>query len=219
MRVNCRLSLQTSSALAHFILLSFSRSPLPLLKVPRCYVPLVSLLLLQPSLVITSPIFFIHFHPLIFGFSFFFSFCLLNSTLFLSLSPQHHLLNLTHLFNLSKRSIHIHLWSSIDIGLFFFLSILYLTSQLSFIYLQLRARRSLIFSKVVPMITRRALPLYKVYGNSAVLVLNGTSLKSINALLALSRHVPSFMFNHLTISSSESNFIPYRLLLFQLPSF
>ena len=112
MRVNCRLSLQTSSALAHFILLSFSRSPLSLLKVPRCSVPLVSLLLLQPSLVITSPIFFIHFHPLIFGFSFFFSFCLLNSTLFLSLSPQHHLLTFTHLFNFCIHSNYAHLWSS-----------------------------------------------------------------------------------------------------------
>ena len=34
--------------------------------------------------------------------------------------------------------------------------------------------------------TRRALSLYKVYGNSVLLVLNGTSLSSFNALLALS---------------------------------
>ena len=34
--------------------------------------------------------------------------------------------------------------------------------------------------------TRRAILLYKVYGDSALLVLNGTSLNSVNALLVLS---------------------------------
>ena len=34
---------------------------------------------------------------------------------------------------------------------------------------------------------QKALSLYKVYGNSALLVLNGTSLNSVNAFLALSQ--------------------------------
>ena len=44
---------------------------------------------------------------------------------------------------------------------------------------QLRARRAL------SQFNRRALSLYKVCGDSALLVLNGTSLNSDNALLAL----------------------------------
>ena len=51
-------------------------------------------------------------------------------------------------------------------------------------YRQLRARRALLQCKDVPLRTRRALLLYKVYGNSALLVLNGTSLNCNNALLA-----------------------------------
>ena len=43
--------------------------------------------------------------------------------------------------------------------------------------------------KDVPLRTRRALSLYKVYGDSALLVLDGTLLNSINALLALSHHI------------------------------
>ena len=50
---------------------------------------------------------------------------------------------------------------------------------------QLRARRALLQFKDVPLRTRRALLLYKVYGDSALLVLNGTSLICNNALLAL----------------------------------
>ena len=41
--------------------------------------------------------------------------------------------------------------------------------------------------KDVPLRTRMALSLYKVYGDSALLLLNRTSLNSVNALLALSR--------------------------------
>ena len=40
--------------------------------------------------------------------------------------------------------------------------------------------------KDVPFRTRRALSMFKVYGDSAHLVLNGTLLNSVNALLALS---------------------------------
>ena len=55
------------------------------------------------------------------------------------------------------------------------------------IYRQLRASRALTIYKYVPMRTTRALSLYKVYGDSALLVLKGTLLNSVNALLALSR--------------------------------
>ena len=51
---------------------------------------------------------------------------------------------------------------------------------------QLRARRALLQLKDVPLRTRRGLLLYKVNGNSALLVLNGTSLICNSALLALS---------------------------------
>ena len=54
-------------------------------------------------------------------------------------------------------------------------------------YRQLRARRALILFKDVPLRTRRALSLYKVCGDSALLVLNGILLNSVNALLALSQ--------------------------------
>ena len=54
-----------------------------------------------------------------------------------------------------------------------------------FIYRQLRARRALLQFKDVPLSTRRALLLYKVYSDSALLVLNGTFLVCNNALLAL----------------------------------
>ena len=50
---------------------------------------------------------------------------------------------------------------------------------------QLRARRVLSIFKDIPLRTRRALSLYKVCGESALLVLTGTSLNSDNALLAL----------------------------------
>ena len=50
----------------------------------------------------------------------------------------------------------------------------------------LRTRRALLQLKDVPLRTRRALLLYKVNGNSALLVLNKTSLICNSALLALS---------------------------------
>ena len=52
-------------------------------------------------------------------------------------------------------------------------------------YRQLRARRALLNFKDVPLRTRRALSLYKVFGDSALLVLNGTSLNSDSTLLIL----------------------------------
>ena len=53
------------------------------------------------------------------------------------------------------------------------------------LYRQLRARKALLQLKDVPLRTRRALLLYNVNGNSALLVLNGTSLICNIALLAL----------------------------------
>ena len=52
---------------------------------------------------------------------------------------------------------------------------------------KLRARRPLSLINNVPLRTRRGLLPYKVDGDSALLVLNGTLLNSLNALLALSR--------------------------------
>ena len=54
------------------------------------------------------------------------------------------------------------------------------------IYHQLRARRALMLFKDVPLRTKRGLSLYKVCGDSALLVLNGTLLNNVNVLLALS---------------------------------
>ena len=53
------------------------------------------------------------------------------------------------------------------------------------IYHPLRVRRALSILKEVPLRTRRVLSLYKVCGDSALLVLNGTSSNSDNTLLAL----------------------------------
>ena len=52
---------------------------------------------------------------------------------------------------------------------------------------QLRARRALTMLKDVSLRARRVLLLYEVYDNSTLLVLNGTSLNSDNALVVLSR--------------------------------
>ena len=46
---------------------------------------------------------------------------------------------------------------------------------------------ALMLFKAVPLRNRRALLLYNVYSDNTLLVLNGTSLNSVNALLALSR--------------------------------
>ena len=54
-------------------------------------------------------------------------------------------------------------------------------------YCQLRARRGLMLFKDAPLRTRRMLSMYKVYGTSALLVLNGTLFDSVNTILAFSR--------------------------------
>ena len=58
----------------------------------------------------------------------------------------------------------------------------------------LRTRRASMLFKDDPLRTRRVLSLYKAYNDSALLVLNGTSLNSINDLLALSKQFPFFFF-------------------------
>ena len=55
----------------------------------------------------------------------------------------------------------------------------------AFLYCHLRAIRAQSLFKDVPLRTRRVLLLYKVYGDSALLVLNGTSLNRDSALLVL----------------------------------
>ena len=57
--------------------------------------------------------------------------------------------------------------------------------DVSSVYRHLRARRALMHIKDVPLRTRRALLPFTLYSNSALLVLNGTSLSCNNALLAL----------------------------------
>ena len=61
----------------------------------------------------------------------------------------------------------------------------FLGKEVSGSYRQLRARRTLSIFKDILLRTRRALMLYTVNGDSALLVLNGTSLKSGSVLLAL----------------------------------
>ena len=66
------------------------------------------------------------------------------------------------------------------------------THQYKWMYFlwQLRARRALTLLNDVPLRTKRVLLLYKVYGKSTLLVLNGTSLNNINAILVLGRRYP-----------------------------
>ena len=76
----------------------------------------------------------------------------------------------------------LHRWGELFTRFFFFREYNFTPQAL---YRQMRARRALLQLKEVPLRTRRALLLYKVYGDSALLVLNGTSLICNNALLAL----------------------------------
>ena len=74
-----------------------------------------------------------------------------------------------------------------QMGTYFF-SWVYNTSLLGashLTYCQLRARRALLLFKDDLLRTRRALSPYTLYSNSALLVLNGTSLNIDSALLAL----------------------------------
>ena len=88
---------------------------------------------------------------------------------------------------LSVRTIHSHIIHSM-LGLCihaWWRRRIYQVMSTSLLYRQLRARRALSIVKDVPSITRRALLLYNVYGDSALLLLNGTFLNSDNTLLAL----------------------------------
>ena len=55
------------------------------------------------------------------------------------------------------------------------------------IFYQLSDTRGLPLFNKVPLRTRRALSVYKMYGDSVLLFLNGRLLKSVNSLLVLSR--------------------------------
>ena len=68
-------------------------------------------------------------------------------------------------------------------------------------YRQLRARRVQLRCKDVPLRTRRALVLYKVYGN---MVLNGTSLNCNKALLALTDDISVY---HLHVVYGSLSFL------------
>ena len=59
------------------------------------------------------------------------------------------------------------------------------SSVMSRTYCHLRARRALLQFKDVPLRNKKALLLYKICGDSTLLVLNGTSLNCNNAHLAL----------------------------------
>ena len=67
-----------------------------------------------------------------------------------------------------------------------------------FINHQLRTRRALLQIKDVPLRTRRALLPLTLYSNSALLVLNGTSLSCNNSLLALNwRNTIAFSYRYI----------------------
>ena len=66
-----------------------------------------------------------------------------------------------------------------------------------------------LFNNDVPLRIRRTLSLYKVHGDSTLLVLNRTSLNSLNTLLALSRNMfvaPGFRTNNCKTSLKSSTF-------------
>ena len=75
------------------------------------------------------------------------------------------------------------------------------------IYRQLRARRALILFKCVPLRTRWAL--YKIYGDSAFLVLTGISLNSSNAHLILRQQYVLtnannyYLYSHINVSIGQ----------------
>ena len=53
--------------------------------------------------------------------------------------------------------------------------------------------------KDVALRTKRGLSMYKVYGDSTLLVLNGTPLNSVNAILALSQQIYPLLKSQLII--------------------
>ena len=70
-----------------------------------------------------------------------------------------------------------------------------------------RTRRALMMFKDVLLRTRKTLLLYKVYGDSAHLVLNETSLKFINTLLALSRRYAECQKKMSIQNANRANFV------------
>ena len=68
----------------------------------------------------------------------------------------------------------------------------------------------------VPLTTRQVLLLYKVYGDSALLLLNGTSLNNINAHLVLNGHYTFSSFAFISTTSFPYVYFSYSVLLFNL---
>ena len=80
-------------------------------------------------------------------------------------------------------------------------------------YRHLRARRALSIFKDVMLRTRRALSLYNVYGDSALLLLNGISLNSDSALLALKWRYWKGVISHskVLVDSNEFSLIFWKV--------
>ena len=83
-------------------------------------------------------------------------------------------------------------------------------------YRQLRARRALLQINDVPLRTRRELLPLTLYSNSALLVLNGTSLSCNNALLALNwRYISLMGWDTLSTGQQVFFFLPQMISLLQ----
>ena len=88
--------------------------------------------------------------------------------------------------------------------------------EIFFLYCQLRARRALLIFNDVPLRSRRVLSLYKVYGDSALLVLNGTLMNSVNALLVLNGTLMNSVNALLVLNGTLMNSVNALLVLSQL---
>ena len=84
------------------------------------------------------------------------------------------------------------------------------------LHCQLWVRRALVQFKDVLLRTRRGLSLYKAYGDSTLLLLNGPSFVSMNALLALSRRHIHFHINGYFHQNNQGKELPgiYLICLF-----
>ena len=80
-----------------------------------------------------------------------------------------------------------------------------------FAYLQLRARRALSLVNDVLLRTRKALLLYKVHDNCALLVLNGTSMNGVITLLVSSYNKKIMFFENAEIKSNDTKIITISL--------
>ena len=89
---------------------------------------------------------------------------------------------MTHIWHIPRVKRYVVLWASLRINRS--QHAYWISSKCLLIYHQLRARRALISFNYLPLKTRRGYRCNKIYGDSALLVLNGT-LNTVNALLVL----------------------------------